>query len=101
MEALAHAFSCEQEEPLTSVIETPARTAAGRRAKAEVARTRVQLSSAGEPQSDDDALLWSLCDDLAASGSEASERGRGQQISVEHIHVMVVRNGCAAVRKPS
>jgi hypothetical protein len=56
---------------LALVIEIPARTAAGRRAKVEVARTRVQLSSAGEPQSDDDALLWSLCDDLAVIGSEA------------------------------
>jgi hypothetical protein len=71
MEALAHAFSCEQEEPLTLVIETPARTAAGRRAKAEVARTRVRLNNEGAPQDQDEVLLWSLCDDLAAAGGEA------------------------------
>jgi hypothetical protein len=71
LEALGHALAQEQSEPLTVIIETPARTNAGRRAKAEVARTRVQLSSAGEPLNVDDALIWSLCDDLAAARGEA------------------------------
>jgi hypothetical protein len=71
LEALGHALAQEQADPLTLIIQTPARTAAGRRAKAEVARTRVQLSSAGEPPNVDDALIWSLCDDLAAARGEA------------------------------
>jgi hypothetical protein len=67
LEALGHALAREQDEPLALIIETPARTAAGRRAKAEVARTRVSMNSAGGPLHLDDALVWSLCDDLAAA----------------------------------
>jgi hypothetical protein len=44
----------------------------GRRAKAEAARTRAQFNSADKPVDDDEALLWSLCDDLAAAGGEVS-----------------------------
>jgi hypothetical protein len=68
LEALGHAFAREQDEPLALIIETPARTNAGRRAKAEVARTRVSINTAGGPLHLDDALLWSMCDDLAAAG---------------------------------
>jgi hypothetical protein len=70
-EALCKAAAREQDEPLTVIIETPARTAAGRRAKAEAVRTRVQLNTEGAPLDPDEALLWSLCDDLAAAGGEA------------------------------
>jgi hypothetical protein len=71
LEALGHAFAREQDEPLALIIETPARTNAGRRAKAEAVRTRVQLNSDGAPMDPDEALLWSLCDDLAAAAGEA------------------------------
>jgi hypothetical protein len=70
-EALCQAAAREQDEPLTVIIETPARTNAGRRAKAEAVRTRVQLNSDGAPMDPDEALLWSMCDDLAAAGGEA------------------------------
>jgi hypothetical protein len=69
-EALAHAAARDQDEPLIVIIETPARTNAGRRAKADAVRTRVHLNNKGEPQDHDEALLWSLCDDLAAAGGE-------------------------------
>jgi hypothetical protein len=69
MEALCQAAAREQDEPLTLIIETPARTAAGRRAKAEAVRTRVQLNTEGAPMDPDEALLWSMCDDLAAAGT--------------------------------
>jgi hypothetical protein len=68
-EALCKAAAREQDEPLTVIIETPARTAAGRRAKAEAVRTRVQLNTEGAPMDPDEALLWSMCDDLAAAGT--------------------------------
>jgi hypothetical protein len=67
-EALAHAAARDQDEPLIVITETPARTNAGRRAKAEAVRTRVQLNSDGAPMDPDEALLWSMCDDLAAAG---------------------------------
>jgi hypothetical protein len=68
LEALCHAAAREQDEPLTLIIVTPARTNAGRRAKAEAVITRVQLNSDGAPMDPNEALLWSLCDDLAAAG---------------------------------
>jgi hypothetical protein len=70
-EALCRAAAREQDDPLTLIIETPARTNAGRRAKAEVVRTRVQLNSEGLPMDPAEALLWSMCDDLTAAGGEA------------------------------
>jgi hypothetical protein len=69
LEAVCHQAARAQEEPLALIIETPARANAGRRAKAEVARTRVQLNNTGGPMDSDEALLWSLCDDLAAAGT--------------------------------
>lgn len=50
---------------LPLVIDTPARTAAGRLAKAEVAMTIVQTNPDGTALSRDDAMIWSLAEDLA------------------------------------
>lgn len=50
---------------LAPVIDTPARTAAGRAAKAEVAVTIVQTTPDGKALSREDAMIWSLAEDLA------------------------------------
>ncbi|HEY8612361.1 MAG TPA: hypothetical protein VIL69_13845 [Roseomonas sp.] len=59
-----------QHAPLNVVINTPALTPAGKVAKAEVAMTLVQTNLAGEALSAEDALLWSLAEDLAGKPLE-------------------------------
>ncbi|WP_043838368.1 hypothetical protein [Muricoccus aerilatus] len=65
LDAVQHALAVEQEEPLGVIIKTMATTPAGRAAKAAVAMTLVQSTLAGEPMSKEDALIWSLAEDLA------------------------------------
>ena len=59
------ALAKNQHVSLDPVIETPALTAAGRLAKAEVAMTLVVTNPEGEALSREDAMLWSLAEDLA------------------------------------
>ena len=65
LDIVQHALAAEQEEPLVVVIEIMAITPAGRVSKATVAMTLVQFTRAGEPMSREDALIWSLAEDLA------------------------------------
>ncbi len=56
----------DQQEPLRALLaNTPARTPEGLRAKAAALQAWLPASSDGlEPGDDDDALAWSLCNDL-------------------------------------
>lgn len=64
-----HLLQCtlarEQDEPLAVVITTPARTPAGKLAKAQVAVRLVATDLEQRPLSEADAMIWSLAEDLA------------------------------------
>ena len=65
LDAVQHALALEQQVPLGVIIETMATTPAGRSAKAGVAMTLIQTDRDGAPLSREDALIWSLAEDLA------------------------------------
>lgn len=65
LDLLQRALAQEQQKPLEVIIETMAVTQAGKLAKTAVAMTLVQAGLDGVPLSPMDAMLWSICEDVA------------------------------------